>query len=479
MTKVEHAAVKSNTFRNDRPGNPARISGVDVTTDRLTGRGGLSLFARYTEASGALDALSGQFADLRKNARGARVRSLFRQILCFLADGTERHLTRFDRLAADEGYAGAIETPAEAMVSSHQVKRFFASFDDQSCARFRTLLRRMAVERIRKADAEVIVLGLDSMVMDNNEAKQREGCEPTYKRKLGFHPLQLTWDRFIVDGLFRKGSVHCNKGDDAIAMIRAMVDAIRAAGITRPIVVRLDAGFHDQKLFWQLDDLGVGVLMGGRIYRRTRRLLGLVPQSCKGVYAKERDRTWVWRYTDFHQWKERRKAFLRVLYSHTEAREGQYELQLDEATESLIFSNLHEESAIGKELIEAGLDRYLDAEELLGCYHGRGSDELVHRHLKDFASEQLPFKGLTMNRAWYFVMLVAFFLFECFKEDVCAGVVVVGAYPNTVRRKVLDIAAKLVRGKNRLVLKVTAATWKALCFPALWVRANGPPPALV
>jgi hypothetical protein len=46
------------------------------------------------------------------------------------------------------------------------------------------------------------------MGMDNNEAKKRHGVEPTYKKYLGFQPLQIIWNRKIVDAIFRGGSKH-------------------------------------------------------------------------------------------------------------------------------------------------------------------------------------------------------------------------------------------------------------------------------
>jgi len=47
---------------------------------------------------------------MRKNKKGAEVFELFKQLLCFMVDGTSRHLSYFDQLAKDEGYAGSIET---------------------------------------------------------------------------------------------------------------------------------------------------------------------------------------------------------------------------------------------------------------------------------------------------------------------------------------------------------------------------------
>ena len=54
--------------------------------------------------------------------------------------------------------------------------------------------------------------------------------------------------------------------------------------------------------------------------------------------------------------------------------------------------------------------------------------ELVHRALKDFGFEQLPFKRFAQNAAFYYT-ITAFFLYEAFKEDVCSPVVQIVPMP--------------------------------------------------
>ena len=44
----------------------------------------------------------------------------------------------------------------------------------------------------------MIILGLDSVVLDNDEALKREGVHPTYRKVKGFEPLQLSWGRQVV-----------------------------------------------------------------------------------------------------------------------------------------------------------------------------------------------------------------------------------------------------------------------------------------
>jgi hypothetical protein len=95
--------------------------------------------------------------------------------------------------------------------------------------------------------------------------------------------------------------------------------------------------------------------------------------------------------------------------------------------------------------------------------------------LKDFGFEELPFKRFTPNAALYYLMLLAFFLYEAYKEDVLSDVVGVQAYPTTLRRRAVDFAAKIVRTGGKTLLKVTEAVWDSLNLPELWARCAAPP----
>ena len=50
-------------------------------------------------------------------------------------------------------------------------------------------------------------------------------------------------------------------------------------------------------------------------------------------------------------------------------------------------------------------------------------------------------------------MLIAFFLSETFKEDVLVKVLSVTSEVTTVRRRVIDIAAKVVRTRGQVIRK--------------------------
>ena len=118
----------------------------------------------------------------------------------------------------------------------------------------------------------------------------------------------------------------------------------------------------------------------------------------------------------------------------------------------------------------------LKNETIIDNHHQRGADELPHRGLKDLGFEELPFLRFGANNAVYYCMLITFFLSETFKEDVLRDVVSVKSYATTVRRKVLDIAAKVVKTGREVILKVSESVYKDLRMELLWQLCQSPLP---
>lgn len=161
----------------------------------LTGRGGLALFVHYLYKVGIYELLTERFNWIRKSMKGVAVWNIFKQIFCFFYDGTSRHLVYFDDLKKDEGYGGIIENSPNEMISSHQAKRFFRVFPLGISWAFRKVLKVLFIWRLKIKKPEVIMLTLDTMPMDNDEAEEREGVSVTYKGYKGFQPLQIIWER--------------------------------------------------------------------------------------------------------------------------------------------------------------------------------------------------------------------------------------------------------------------------------------------
>ena len=143
--------------------------------------------------------------------------------------------------------------------------------------------------------------------------------------------------------------------------------------------------------------------------------------------------------------------------------------------DTIIVTNIGQGQAIDWMLKKVGAADYLTANRLVACYHERGSDELANRAIKDFGHEQLPFKRFAPNEAWYYMMLVGHFLLESFKEDVSAPVLSIGSYASSVRRRLIDIAGKIVSHSGETILKVSQSCLERLHLPELFNRCQMAP----
>ena len=204
-----------------------KICAIEKTSGRLTARAGLSLFVSYLHSIKIFPLIDRFFGTIRKSKKGLPVFEIFKQVLCFMADGTSRHLSYFDHLAKDSGYAGSIETTVGTMAFSHRIKRFFNAFAWTRIYLFRCLLQHLFVWRLHLVRLALIELGIDTMVLDNDDAQCRYGVKPTYKRVKGFQPLQKNWGRLIVDVVLRGGDKHSNYGRTVEQMIRHIVALVR------------------------------------------------------------------------------------------------------------------------------------------------------------------------------------------------------------------------------------------------------------
>jgi hypothetical protein len=316
-----------------------------------------------------------------------------------------------------------------------------------------------------------IILGLDTMVMDNDDANKRQGVKPTYKKRKGFQPIQMTWGRFIIDAIFRSGDKHSNHGSDVEKMLRRVVQFIRKRYRQDvPVVIRLDSGFFDQKLFDICDSLQIGYICGGKLYEDIHTFVNGFDKSFWGLYENNHQ---VWEYVDFGDRRGNWDRFRRAIFCRPQYEDRQLLLKFARP-DTIVYTNLAMGESIDEGLREAGMEKILTAEGIIEAYHGRGSDELVHRALKDFSSEQLPFKRFHQNAAYYYSMLIGFFVYEAFKEDVCGSIVPVTSYATTLRRKVVDVAGKITSHSDKIILKITTSSWRSLDFYSLWLRSESP-----
>jgi hypothetical protein len=446
-----------------------QISEISTTSEKLSGRAGLALFVAYLHTIEIFPLIDRFFGTIRKTKKGLGIFELFKQVLCFMVDGSSRHLTYFDHIAKDEGYAACIGTDTKQMASSHMIKRFFKAFAWTRVCLFRRLLQALFVWRLKIKQPQVIELGIDTMVLDNDDAKVRHGVKATYKKKKGFQPLQMNWGRLIVDAVFRSGDKHSNHSDTVEKMILHIVAKIRREYRSDvPIIIRMDSGFFDQKIFRLCEKLDVGYLCGGKIYKDIKSFVQGSDDTCWHNFESAGKKN-IWQYLEFGSRRGNWKKFRRAFYCRL-LNDGKQLYLPGCRPDTVIITNLGQGQPIDEMLIKAGAQSYLHPKAIVACYHERGSDELANRALKDFGHEQLPFKRFNPNAAWYYSMLVGHFLLESFKEDVASPVIPVGAYATSVRRRLIDIAGKIVSHSSKITLKVTEACFEYLRLNELFDR---------
>jgi hypothetical protein len=446
-----------------------KIHKLEVTTDTLTSRGGLAVFVKYINAIGILALLLNRFARIKKSAKGVSLGNLFLQALYFFCDGTSRHLCYFDELKKDLGYAAVIEMPEEQMASSHAIKRFFGAFNVFHQAAFRWVLRELFLWRLQLQKPNLVILTLDTMVMDNDEAEKREGCDPTYKKVKGFQPLQLIWEGKIVEGIFRRGKRHSNYGRDVSKIIEGTVKLIRGRyDATAPIILLMDSGFLDEKIFTLCDRLRVGFIGTGKTYDAVKEKIAAIPEKDWKEYANEQQ---AWSYASFVYQCDKWQRGYRAVYTRPVYEDEQRLLEFARP-DNIIVSNLAAGEPVLEEMLRDQQKYWLRDDSLIFHHHRRGADELPHRGLKDFGSEELPFQRYACNQAYYYLMVIAFFLFQTFKEDNFQDILPVNSYATTVRRQLLDIAAKIVRTGHEVILKVTQPVMDRLQLQLLWTRCQ-------
>ena len=337
---------------------------------------------------------------------------------------------------------------------------------------FRKLLKQLFLWRLRLENPLVIYLGIDSMVMDNDEASKRDGVQPTYKKKKGFHPLQMTWKRVIIDAVFRGGKKHCNHGETVANMAREIVKLIRKKYRKDvAIVFLLDGGFFDEKLFQEFEALKVGYICGGKLYEDLSDYAESLEKEEWEKYTNGKD---GW---DYYEMEDRRASWSksrRAIFCRFTPEDPQRVFDAFRPL-TILYTNLGQGESIDEQLKFVGRQDLIQTKKILECAHGRGRDELVHRAFKNFAFEALPFQRFAPNAAYYYTMVVSHFLYECFKADTCEAILPLETYASTFRRKVIDIASKIVRKSGEIWIKFTQATWNDLQLDKLWDRCKNPP----
>lgn len=455
-----------------------KISKVEVTDQKLTARGGLFFILRYIENINFYQIIKHIFGSLKGSAKGLSCYQFIKQLFANFIDGTDMSMKSFDRKKDDEAYAALLENTPEQMASSHQMKRFFQKFGILGNWLFRKILLHLFIWRLNIEQPEVIILFGDTMVLDNNDAKKREGVEPTYKKRKGFQPLEISWGPYLVDVIFRDGKTHGNHGTEFMKAVARLTKTIREKYKDVPIILLTDSGFMDDQNFRFFEErLKILYICGGKQYDDLKQYVQQLPSE---EFAKYCNQNQSWSYVEFGNRLNSWEKFRRCIFTTLETEDnGQMKLDFVK-TDTFIYTNIGMDSELTEQLIQAGGQDYLDPEKIIYLRHQCGKSELNHRSIKEFAiKEQLPFEKFGMNRAYYYFMVISHLLYEAYKYDVTKEVIPITSYPTTFRRLLIDFAVKITSTGGRFILQVNQIIYNSLNIRNIWKLSGSPPPILI
>jgi hypothetical protein len=334
--------------------------------------------------------------------------------------------------------------------------------------KLQNLLLELFIWRLKIENPKIIILGIDTMVLDNDDAKKREGVSFTYKKVNGYHPLHIYWKGYIVNMAFHMGSDAPNHDNDLFNSIEETVKIIRRKYNRKvKIIVVSDSGFFGQEYFNFMDKLKVYFICGGMIIDQIKLNLMLrLPEEWKHFDVNP-DKTVTVEYLDFrdkrHKWEKDRRA----IYTKQMDENGQFYLEFDRP-ENIIYTNLEKNNPSNSIILQ----EYLKAEGIIRLYRMRAKDELVNRNIKEFTDETLPFKSFVSNGVYYYLSVISYNLLTAFQADVLHPLICTASYPNTIRRLFIDIAGKIVKSGRKIILKFEAGIFNRLRLYDLWLRCT-------
>ena len=153
----------------------SRVSVTFESTDeRITGRAGLALFSRYLRSNQLMTIVELKFGSMRKNKKGIPVTDLFYPVALFFYGQHQPSYLLVFHLKSDESYAALLAIKEECLASSHSVKSFFGRLYFVRDYLFRCLLQSLFIWRLSKTRPNVIELGIDTMVLENGDARKHQ-----------------------------------------------------------------------------------------------------------------------------------------------------------------------------------------------------------------------------------------------------------------------------------------------------------------
>lgn len=236
---------------------------VDFLGGRLTSDGGWAWVAEADQALGLCPALAAAIPDRRRAGRHSRLdllRQRIYQIAAGYADQDDADALRRDPLL--KVVCGRLPVSGPDLASQPTFSRFENALSATDCYRLAVALGEVYLrQRERAGTPRRIVLDLDG-TDDPTHGAQEGSAYHGYYRQHMYHPL-LVFDgetgQFIT-AVLRPGATHAGHG--ALAVLRRLVQRLRARWPDVAIELRADSGFARPEIYAYCEREGIGYTIG-------------------------------------------------------------------------------------------------------------------------------------------------------------------------------------------------------------------------
>lgn len=335
-----------------------------------------------------------------------------------------------DELTNDPIFTAVLDK--KALASQPTISRFMNRLDEDTLNQFFALLRRFRKVVYSVKRPKMILLDLDSTLLDTYGNQEGEGFNYHYQNH-GYHPL-VAYDGITGDLLkiqLRDGTDYSSTG--VSEFLQPLLDEFGEDYPDIPLLLRADSGFTKPELYEQCETNGISYVIR---LKNNGVLLGLAASIEDELMEKTKNDkvSYAVAYGEFYyqasSWKYPRRVVCKI-----EKPTGQFIHMF-----TFIVTNMD-----------------ADPEQLIRFYCKRGSMENFIKESKngfDFGAVSSSSKIVNANRLQ--IHALAYNIFNWFKR-LALSASMRKHQIDTIRLKMLKIAAKVVRSARYITFKLCSS----------------------
>ena len=335
-----------------------------------------------------------------------------------------------DELTNDPVLTAVLEK--KSLASQPTLSRFFNRLDETTLNQFYNLMRRFrkVVYSIKKP--EMILLDLDSTLLNTYGHQEGEGFNYHYQNH-GYHPL-VCYDGITGDLLkiqLRNGTAYSSTG--VTDFLQPLLDEFGNDYPDLPLLLRGDSGFTKPELYHQCETNGVSYAIRLKENGSLRELASHIEEQLTEI-TKDDMVSYAVCYGEFQyqagSWEYPRRVVCKV----------------EKPTEQLVHMYT---------FIVTNMDS--DPEKIIRFYYRRGTMENYIKESKngfDFAAVSSSSKLVNANRLQ--IHALAYYIFNWFKR-LALSASMRKQQIDTIRLKLLKIAARVVHSARYITFKLCSS----------------------